>query len=99
MADQGCSVLSTEACNGGDPALSAWVDQVADQFEAAWQAVARPQIASFLGEATGPRRLALLAELVKLDVAYRRRLGEKCQVGDHLDDFPELDVVSPVEGS
>ena len=81
MADQGRSVLSAGTCDGDDAALSAWVDEAADQFEAAWQAVARPQIISFLGEATGQRRLALLTELVKLDVAF-----QLCDPPEHVAD-------------
>jgi serine/threonine protein kinase len=67
-----------------------WVDDVADRFEAAWQSLTPPVIVSYLGEATGTRRLTLLAELVKVDMAYRRRLGEKRRLEDYLGDFPEL---------
>jgi serine/threonine protein kinase len=70
--------------------LAEWVDDVADRFEAAWRSLTPPTIAPFLGDATGPRRLALLAELVKVDVAYRRLLGEKRRLEDYLGDFPEL---------
>jgi WD40 repeat protein/serine/threonine protein kinase len=70
--------------------LDAWVDDIADQFEAAWQSLAPPAITPFLGEATGGRRLELLAELVKVDLAYRRRLGEKRRLDDYVADFPEL---------
>jgi hypothetical protein len=70
--------------------LAAWVDEVADQFEAAWQSLRPPRIADYLAGADCPRREAVLVELVKLDAAYRRRLGEKRQVEDYWAEFPEL---------
>jgi WD40 repeat protein/serine/threonine protein kinase len=73
--------------------LDEWVDEVADRFEAAWRCLTPPPIASFLGDATGTRRQALLAELVKVDLAYRRLLGEKRRLEDYLGDFPELSGV------
>ena len=44
--------------------------------------------------ASGPldvaRREALLQELVKIDLAYRWRAGDRRQVQDYLGEFPEL---------
>src|SRR5262245_57369024 len=53
-----------------------WIDQVADRFESAWQTGTPPRLADFLGTATGETRLALLEELVRIDLAYRRLAGE-----------------------
>jgi WD40 repeat protein/serine/threonine protein kinase len=75
--------------------LLAWVDEIADQFETAWRSLAPPQVADYVGDATGPRRVALLLELVKLDRAYRRRLGEERCVKDYLAAFPELRGLIP----
>src|SRR5262245_3117616 len=55
-------------------ALTAWVDEVADQFEAAWKSLTPPRLEEFLGAETGKRRAALLDELEKIDRAYRRKL-------------------------
>jgi serine/threonine protein kinase len=77
--------------------LAAWVDDIADRFEAAWQSLEPPRIADYVADATGPRRAAVLVELVKLDAEYRRRLGEKRQTEDYLSEFPELRGLSPPE--
>ncbi len=87
--------MSTNRADHGDDEaaveLAAWVDAVADRFESAWRSLAPPRLADFLADATGPRRTALLGELVKLDLAYRRRLGERKTPEDYLTEFPELD--------
>jgi serine/threonine protein kinase len=67
-----------------------WVDAVADQFEAAWQNVIPPSIASFLGDETDERRAILLAELIRMDIACRAKLGQRRQLADYLQEFPEL---------
>src|SRR5262245_17026279 len=67
-----------------------WVDAVADRFEAAWRSGPPPRICDFLGPETGQRRSALLAELVRIDRAYRRRRGESPDAADYPGEFPEL---------
>jgi WD40 repeat protein/serine/threonine protein kinase len=75
--------------------LVGWVDDVADRFEREWQGGTPPRIGSFLADATGARRLTLLRELIRLDIAYRSKLGEERRIEDYLADFPELtEVVS-----
>ncbi len=76
---------------GADPAaLAWWVNGVADRFEAAWKAGGEaPKIESFLGDAVGPRRLALLVELVRVDADYRSR-SETPSLDNYLLRFPEL---------
>src|SRR5262245_46825763 len=70
--------------------LLEWIDAIADRFEAAWRQGPPPRIAEFLGNEAGPRRLPLLHELLKIDLSYRRRRGDRCQLEDYLADFPEL---------
>jgi tRNA A-37 threonylcarbamoyl transferase component Bud32 len=70
--------------------LSAWVDQVADRFDAAWRSGSPPRIADFLGEVSGPRRTALLIELVKIDLECRWKAGDRRALADYLADFPDL---------
>jgi WD40 repeat protein/tRNA A-37 threonylcarbamoyl transferase component Bud32 len=72
------------------PPTARRVDQVCNQFERAWRKEPSPRIEDFLGEASGQARLALLHELVLLDVDYRRQRGEKPCVGDYASRFPEL---------
>jgi eukaryotic-like serine/threonine-protein kinase len=75
--------------------LLAWVDEIADQFESAWRSLSPPCVTDYVGDATGRGRLELLAELLKLDVAYRRRLGEERHLRDYLAEFPELRALLP----
>jgi WD40 repeat protein len=57
------------------------LEEVCARFEAAWQAAASvetgPRIEEHLGAVAGPERTALLRELLRLDVHYRRRHGKK----------------------
>lgn len=69
---------------------SEWVDEMADRFETAWKAGPAPRIGDFLARITGPRRQALLLELVKLDLEYRWNSPEPRILDDYLREFPEL---------
>jgi WD40 repeat protein/serine/threonine protein kinase len=75
--------------------LAAWVDDIADDFEAAWQRGTPPSLESYLAGATGAWRIALLRELVRVDIAYRARRGEYRQIEDYLRDYPELTSADP----
>src|SRR5262249_37492899 len=59
--------------------LARRVEQVCNQFEAAWRTGTPPRIEDFLGGWCAPDRLALLRELVPLEVYYRCRRGEDCR--------------------
>src|SRR5947208_15610216 len=86
-----------------DSAASPWpltrgIDQVCDQFEAAWQtgesnapSTERPRIEDFLGQVSEPERLALLHELILLDVAYCRLAGETPQPEEYQRRFAALE--------
>jgi serine/threonine protein kinase len=67
------------------------VDQICRRFEAAWRALAgpRPCIGDYINDVTGPGRLALLRELLCLDVEYRREAGEEPAPEDYLSQFPD----------
>jgi tetratricopeptide (TPR) repeat protein len=71
------------------------VDAIAYRFEQAWKAAAapdqRPRIADYLADAPEADRTTLLAELIVLDIAYRRRAAEVPQPDDYLGRFPSLD--------
>jgi tetratricopeptide (TPR) repeat protein len=62
--------------------VSDWIDDVADQYEAVWLGIRLPQPADFLEDATGEQRAALLAELLRVDRAYRERLAGQAGLGD-----------------
>jgi serine/threonine-protein kinase len=73
------------------PSLMQRVDQVCDQFEAAWRNGPRPRIEDYLANTQGPDRLAVLRELILLEIDYRRMRGETCRPQDYHARFPELD--------
>jgi serine/threonine protein kinase/WD40 repeat protein len=82
---------TTMSAENTDPlALAEWIDQVADAFEGAWIHGPPPQIADALGTATGETRAALLRELLKIDLEYRWRSGDRRYLEDYLAEFPEL---------
>ncbi len=70
--------------------LREWADQVADRFEAAWKNGPPPRIRDYLGDTSGERRRALLRELVKIDLDYRRKRGIPRGGDDYVREFPEL---------
>jgi tetratricopeptide (TPR) repeat protein len=72
------------------PELAAYVDEVCDRFEAAWQAGRRPRIEDFLAGAPAAAAGVLLRELVLLEVEYRRRAGEGAQTAQYQERFPAL---------
>lgn len=66
------------------------IDDVCSAFERKWQSNESPTIESMLvDDVTELERDVLLAELVVLDIDYRRRRGESPVTQDYLDRFPE----------
>jgi eukaryotic-like serine/threonine-protein kinase len=60
------------------------VDAICDRFEDAWLNGTRPRIEDYLAEGTDEReRIALLKQLVALDIAHRRRQGEAPSARDY----------------
>jgi tRNA A-37 threonylcarbamoyl transferase component Bud32/uncharacterized protein YjeT (DUF2065 family) len=59
------------------PSLVRLVDEVCSRFEAAWQTGPRPHLEQYLQAVQHALRSALLRELLALDLAYRRKEGEK----------------------
>jgi hypothetical protein len=71
------------------------LDQICDQFEAAWQAVGQggtaPRLEDYVARMPPTEQPALLRELVVLDLDYRRRVGQEPQATDYLQRFPALE--------
>jgi serine/threonine protein kinase len=65
------------------------VDDLCDRFEAAWRANERPSIEDFLGRAPAGHRLALLRELLFLEMHYRLRAGERLGPQEFHARFPQ----------
>ncbi|TWT37979.1 Serine/threonine-protein kinase PknB [Posidoniimonas corsicana] len=66
------------------------IDDLCAEFEQRWQNDDPPAIESVLpGDVPPMERDVLLAELIALDVDYRRRRGERPSIQDYLGRFPE----------
>src|ERR1700747_2252653 len=65
------------------------VDACVQRFEKAGQSGGRPAIDDFLPP-DGSNRLAVLKELVKVDMERRLANGEPARAEDYLERFPEL---------
>jgi hypothetical protein len=65
--------------------VDAWVQR----FEKAWHSGGHPAIEDFL-PGDGPDRLAVLAELIKVDLERRLGAGEPACRADYLERYPEL---------
>jgi len=69
--------------------LSIWrrVNRVCETFEAAWRAGERPRLEAFLEAASGAEGVALLEELLRLELHYRSAAGESATVEEYRDAF------------
>jgi serine/threonine protein kinase/formylglycine-generating enzyme required for sulfatase activity len=66
------------------------INRVCDEFEAVYRAGGSPRLEEFVARfAEGAP--ALLEHLIPIDVAYRRRRGERPALDDYAARFPELD--------
>jgi len=66
------------------------IDDLCADFERQWRTNKSPSIESFLSRDVSPvERDALLAELIVLDIDYRRRQGESITEQDYAERFPQ----------
>jgi serine/threonine-protein kinase len=65
------------------------LDEACDHFETALLANERPRLEEFMCEAAPAEHAALLAELLKLELEYRRRRGENPYAQDYAIRFPD----------
>ncbi|MBX9789695.1 MAG: protein kinase [Pirellulales bacterium] len=72
-----------------------WIDQLADQFEAAWQGGVAPDLAQFVSGESAAKRAQLLEELIRIDQAYRSLRGLPRTWDDYRAEFPELPLLAP----
>src|SRR4051812_34123521 len=70
------------------PTMAARIDEACDRFEAAWKAGSRPRLEDYLGEFLAAGQPQLLRELLILELAYRRRDGQRPQPHEYQDRFP-----------
>ena len=64
------------------------LEEACCRFEQAWLSHQPPRLEDFLGGAEGAERLAVLRELLRLDVHYRRQAGEAPAAQDYAAAFP-----------
>jgi hypothetical protein len=69
------------------------LEEACCRFEEAWQAGQRPSLEDFVAGSEEMERLALLRELLRLEVYYRRRAGEGPSAADYQTRFPEATAV------
>ena len=74
-----------------------WIDAVCTRFEIAWRQEPPPRIEDFLEDAAGPRREALLRELLRVEIDCRRQRGSVPSVEDYLDRFPDQEQLIRAE--
>ncbi len=75
------------------PEAARRVDEQCDRFERAWRGGQPLAVEDCLGEEDGPGRPVLLRELVLLEIAHRRRLGEVPRPEDYRLRFADLEEV------
>jgi serine/threonine-protein kinase len=69
------------------------LEEACCRFEQAWQAGQRPRLEDFLAGPPGIEQMALLRELLRLEVHYRRRAREDPSAADYETRFPEASAV------
>ena len=84
--------MSEASRNGmsAPPEVERRLDLACRRFESAWKG--RPRIEDYLEGWPEPARSALLRELLRLEVQFRRRRGENCKVAEYQQRFPALDA-------
>jgi eukaryotic-like serine/threonine-protein kinase len=85
-----------EPCTPDDPLSLTDLQQVVEvcaRFEDEWLAGRRPRVEDFLARAPGPMRPALLRDLLRLDLHYRRKAGEAPTAGEYHRRMPEYGAV------
>ena len=78
----------------------AWIDQVADRFDAAWQSGGElPRLADYLSDCDGRLRRELLRELIAVDREYRAKRGLSKTWEEYVAEFPDLQIDEPTNSN
>jgi serine/threonine-protein kinase len=90
--------VSGEGNAGGAPDLgslsatqAAELDRACDRFEAAWRAGGSPRAEDHLGNAEDALRSTMLAELLAIEILWRRRRGEHAAESEYHERLPGCD--------
>jgi serine/threonine-protein kinase len=65
------------------------VNQISERFEKAWITGGQPRLEEFLAEAPEPERPAVVCELVRVELYYRRKGGDDPTPEEYRGRFPE----------
>src|SRR5437868_3496587 len=65
------------------------LDPLCDRFEAEWLAGKSPLLEDYLAKAREPDHLALLHQLLKLEVEYRLRRGDRPTIEEYRTRLPQ----------
>src|SRR5262245_7243866 len=76
------------------------IDALCDRFEAEWRTQGQPSLESYLATAAEPLRPALLRELLRLELDYRTRCGDRPSAEEYRLRLPEhATVIDSVFGA
>jgi serine/threonine protein kinase len=79
------------------PSLVERIDEVCDRFDSAWKAGQRPRIEEYLGDTSQPERSFLLRELLRVELAHRRRGYDTLVPDEYRRRFPDhADLIQAV---
>ncbi len=81
--------MTNDAGSKGSPTDDRAIAEARERFEGAWRSGGRPRIEDQLGETSGPARVELLRELLTVELARRREIGEAPTLRDYQDRFPD----------
>lgn len=82
----------SQTTNSSIASDSAWLrrEEIVNRFETEWRATGNADLASFLPPSDDAERLAVLIELVKVDLECRWGRGEEARIESYLSRFPQL---------
>jgi eukaryotic-like serine/threonine-protein kinase len=75
--------------------LGVEIEQVCDDFEAAWKAGRRPRLEGYLLQVRDSSRAVLVCNLLTVELAYRRRAGEQPTPEEYAARFPQYAELLP----
>lgn len=71
------------------PEIAELIDSACDDFEEAWQSGKQPVIEEYVGRVGKEHREILLAELLPIEIRYRRQNSESPSLAEYIDRFPD----------
>ncbi len=86
--------MDQNSSSDDSPAIDAKINRVREQFETVWR-TGKPQVEDYLQRVAEQHRPSLVAELLAVDIQFRRQAGESPTADDYLPQLPDqVDAVS-----